>query len=45
MGWFIAVGLIALAGGSFYAGNKYGAPVFSGIGRLTSGLRKVKGAL
>lgn len=38
MGWLIAVGLLALAGGSFYAGNKYGP-------RLMSGLRRVKGAL
>jgi len=37
MGWFIAVGLLALAGGSFYAGTKYGPA-------LVSMLRKAKGA-
>jgi len=37
MGWFIALALLATHAGSFYAGNKYGT-------RLVSGLRRVKGA-
>jgi len=41
MGWFIAVGLLALAGGSFYGGYKYGARLNS---YLLSKIRIVKGA-